>query len=66
MRVQDTLSQLRQRCPPIMTIDAFLRLLMFVYDIVVNKGVVIHLAKEHLRMEGCVANKASAHRQNLD
>jgi hypothetical protein len=49
-----TLSQLRQRCPPVMTMDAFLRLLMFVYDIVVNKGVVINLAEEHLRM-GCYA-----------
>lgn len=40
-----TLTQLRAECPPVMTMDAFLQQLLFLYRIVKNKGVFLDFEK---------------------
>ena len=41
-----TLSQVRARCPPAMTTDMFLRLLLFLYETAVNKGILLNLEQD--------------------
>ncbi|MEM3594602.1 MAG: hypothetical protein QXS27_07715 [Candidatus Jordarchaeaceae archaeon] len=41
-----TLHQIRARCPPAMTTDAFLQQLLFLYDAVKNKGVVLDIQQK--------------------
>jgi len=38
-----TLSQIRARCPPAMTVDAFIQQLLFLYDVTKNKGVILKM-----------------------